>query len=149
MRPESSFHSWYHDVRRARVALAAAAVAALVVVAACTDNRDNALTGPSIRKSNASSGHEGNGTPGALAGTASLCVDPTSPVGDYVFTYSHLNDQQGLPGNNFEDGGFWTDLGGDYFNPPVGYPSALEDGARVTAALETLSNPSSLAVLSY
>src|SRR6476619_1296233 len=128
MRPESSFHSWYHGVRSARVALAAAAVAALVVVAACTDNRDNALTGPSIRKSNTSSGHEGNGTAGALAGTASICVDPTSPVGDYVFTYSDLNNQAGLPGNHFEDGGFWTDDGGDWQSPFPPGPTTLADG---------------------
>jgi len=129
MRPVSPFRSWYPDVRAVRLALASVAIAGLVVVGACTDSTDKALTAPGLRKSDASSGHEGSSDPLSNAGKVKLCVDPASPVGDYVFTYSNLNDQAGLQGNELEDGGYWTDLGGDWMSPTPPAPSQLNDGS--------------------
>jgi hypothetical protein len=63
------------------------------------------------------------------AGKVTLCVEPSSPVGDYTFAYSDLNNQVGLPGNNFEDGGFWTDLGGSWMTTTPPAPENLNDGS--------------------
>jgi hypothetical protein len=107
------------------------AVAGLVVIAACTDYGDKSVTGPPAgpRNSSASSGQEGSNNPLSMAGRVKLCVDPSSPVGDYTFVYSHLNDQAGLQGNELEDGGFWTDLGGDWMTSTPPAPTNLNDGS--------------------
>jgi hypothetical protein len=135
MRPESPLHS-RHDVRAIRIALAASVVAGLVVIAACTDSSEKSITAPpALRNSSSSSGHEGSSDPLSNAGKVTLCVDPASPVGNYTFAYSDLNNQAGLQGNEIQDMGFWTDLGGDWHAfPPYGSggPINLPDGS-VTA----------------
>jgi len=133
MRPVSPFHSWYPQVRSARIALAAVAVAGVVVVAACTDASEKSITAPAgARNSTSFSGQEGSSNPLAHAKHVDLCVDKSSPVGDYTFAYSHQNDQVALDGNRFFDGTYWTDEGGDWhaFAPyGVGGPTNLPDGS--------------------
>jgi hypothetical protein len=72
-----------------------------------------------------------------MAGRVKLCVEPSSPVGDYTFVYSHLNDQAGLQGNELEDGGFWTDLGGDWQTPVPPAPQNLADGSTTVFSPST------------
>jgi hypothetical protein len=124
-------------MRRARIALAAAVVAGVGEIAACTD--DKLMTSPrSPRASSSSSGHEGSNDPLSNAGKVTLCVDPTSPVGDYTFVYSDLNNQAGLQGNATQDAGFWTDLGGDWQSPTPPAPSQLNDGSTTVFASQTV-----------
>jgi len=124
----SQIHSRYSRVRSARVALAAAAVAGLVVIAACTDYGHKSVTGPRTGPRTSSTSSNGFGN----AGHVDLCVDKSSPVGDYTFTYSNQNNQAALPGNRFFDSGIWTDEGGDFHAfPPYGAggPTNMPDGS--------------------
>src|SRR4029079_6606114 len=99
----------------------------------CTDYSEKTVTGPgSLRNSTSSSGQEGSNNPLSMAGRVKLCVDPSSPVGNYTFAYSDANNQQGLQGNYYQDGNFWTDPGGDsHAFPPYGNtgPTNMPDGS--------------------
>src|SRR5512142_436468 len=113
MRPLTTFHLPYPDVRAARTALAAGAVAGLVVIAACTDVGNKSITAPPApRAATTSSGGFGQ------AKLLTLCVDPASPLGTYTFVNTKLNRsvaQDGfssaLPGNGFFYNGNWYDPG--------------------------------------
>jgi hypothetical protein len=140
MRPVSPLHPWYPDVRAVRIALASAAVAGLVVIAACTDSVDKNITAPKAtapRLASGSSGGFGN------AKHVDLCVDVTSPAGTYSFVNSNENNAIALVGNGFhftnppfpfdawKDGGDGGD-GFTVFNDDGGPPPHVAPGANYT-----------------
>ena len=112
--------------RAARVGFAAGAVAGLILIGACTDNRDKTITAPQSPRG-ATIGSGGFGQEMFLK----LCVDASSPNTSYTFVNSELNRNfaqdswsNALAGNGFWDGSFWND------------PGDGGDGTTVANALE-------------
>ncbi|MFN2603582.1 MAG: hypothetical protein ABR582_12605 [Gemmatimonadaceae bacterium] len=113
MRLFPGLHEMNRDVKAARVALAAGAVAGLVVLGACADNGGKTITAPtSIRNATVSSGGFGQ------AKTLTLCISANSPTGSYTFVNAALNRNfatdgfnNALSGNGFWDGTSWNDPG--------------------------------------
>jgi hypothetical protein len=135
------------DGKAVRVALAAGAVAALAVAGAC--NNDKTITAPpsAPRAATTSSGGYGN------HGTVKLCVDASSPAGDYTFVNSSENDPSGaLPGYGYHDvpsppgTGLWWDQGDGgtgttVFNATSGTPYLVAAGACITVLDRTAPDP--------
>jgi hypothetical protein len=122
MRLMPSFHLSYPDARGVRIAVAAGAVAGLLVLAACSETdttTPQAAPKAAPRSAVISSGFQGHGVAGSLAGTIEVCVDGTSPAGTYQFTNS---------GWSITTSG---SVSGGVFTPPVGSPTA---GKRLTGA---------------
>jgi hypothetical protein len=91
MRLMPSFHLSYPDARGVRIALAAGAISGLLVLAACSETdttTPQAAPKAAPRGAVISSGFQGHGVAGSLAGTIEVCVDGTSPAGTYQFTNS-------------------------------------------------------------
>ncbi len=122
----NALHNRIGDFSAARAGLAAGAIAALVVLGACAENGSSITAPTRQREATITTDYYGSGK------HVDLCVDASSPPGNYIFYNSHENDGLALPGYGVEwpvGSGIWSDQGdgGDdnntVFNAPSGSPT--------------------------